>query len=219
MIPKLTFTARDIRKHYGGQPVLRGCSFSFDTSGVYVVMGPNGSGKSTLFRICSLLEDAESGEISYVSNGVPLKKDMSLRRRMTLVLPGIGVFNTSVFNNVAFSLKIRNIQDPERSQRVQDALNIVGLQHKKQQNALTLSSGEIQRLGMARALVINPEILFLDEPTASVDLENVRIIEEIILHLKQEGEGKIILLATHDQAQVDRIGDMLLHLNRGVLSF
>jgi tungstate transport system ATP-binding protein len=72
---------------------------------------------------------------------------------------------------------------------------------------------------MARALVINPEILFLDEPTASVDLENVRIIEEIILHLKQEGEGKIILLATHDQAQVDRIGDMLLHLNRGVLSF
>jgi tungstate transport system ATP-binding protein len=124
-----------------------------------------------------------------------------------------------VFNNVAFSLRIRNIQDPERSQRVQDALSIVGLRHKKQQNALTLSSGEIQRLGMARALVIDPEILFLDEPTASVDQENVRIIEEIILHLKQEGEGKIILLATHDQAQVDRIGDRLLHLNRGVLSF
>ena len=94
--------------------------------------------------------------------------------------------------------------------------SFVGLSHKKDQNALTLSSGESQRLGIARALVIEPEILFLDEPTASVDQKNTEIIETILLKIKKEGRSTIIM-ATHDQDQTRRLADRILRINKGRL--
>jgi len=104
---------------------------------------------------------------------------LRLKRRITLVLPKVGLFNTSVFRNAAYGLTIRGIKGPEAIRRIDKVLDFVGLSHKKVQNARTVSSGEAQRLGIARALVIEPEILFLDEPTASVDQKNTGIIEGI----------------------------------------
>ena len=86
--------------------------------------------------------------------------------------------------------------------------------HKKDQNALTLSSGETQRLGLARALVLDPEVLFLDEPTASIDPDNTRVIEEIILKLRQEART-LVIMATHDMEQVKRITDRVLKIEQG----
>ena len=97
----LTLIVSRICKNYNSKPVLKDCSFSFEKSGTYVLMGPNGSGKSTFFRICTFLEEPDSGEIRYLSGTEIMKNDVRLRRRITLLLPRVGVFNTTVLKNVA----------------------------------------------------------------------------------------------------------------------
>jgi tungstate transport system ATP-binding protein len=213
----LELRVSNISKSYYGDRVLNECSYSFHGSDVYALTGPNGSGKSTFLRICALLEDPDSGELNFYSDDAAVKKDISLARRITLLLPKIGVFNTTVFKNVAYGLKVRGVNDKEISERVERVLDFVGLTHKRKQKALTLSSGETQRLGIARALIIDPEIIFLDEPTASVDLKNTEIIEEIILKLKSES-GSTIIITTHDMAQAERLANKLLIMQDGSLS-
>jgi tungstate transport system ATP-binding protein len=205
-----------IRKAYDGRPVLTDCSYGFNAAGVYALMGPNGCGKSTLLRICSLLEQPDGGELLFSDNGPPLVQDMQLRRRMTLVLPHTGVFNTTVFDNVAYGLRLRGVRRPELEREVAEALAFVGMEHKRKQNALTLSSGETQRMGLARALAIDPEILFLDEPTASVDEANTAIIESIIIRLKKDGRTMVIM-TTHDRDQAARVADHLLMIEQGAI--
>jgi tungstate transport system ATP-binding protein len=135
---------------------------------------------------------------------------------MTLVLPRVGVFNTSVFKNVAYGLAIRGFSRDSIRERVMHSLAFVGLESKREQNGLTLSSGETQRLGIARALALDPEILYLDEPTASIDERNTMIIESIIRAMKHEGRTTVIM-TTHDRAQADRLADRLLIMRQGVL--
>ncbi|MDA8338592.1 MAG: ATP-binding cassette domain-containing protein, partial [Nitrospiraceae bacterium] len=129
----LILSISDIYKSYNGISVLKDCSFSFDDSGIYVLTGANGSGKSTFLRICALVENPDKGEIDYLSGNNIVTKDMELRRRITLVLPKIGIFNTTVFKNAAYGLKIRGIKGKEMEERVNKALDFVGLMHKKNQ--------------------------------------------------------------------------------------
>lgn len=180
-------------------------------------MGKNGSGKSTLLKIASLLETPDSGSVEYYSENILIKHDIELKRRITLVLPRVGLFNTSVYDNVSYGLKVRGITGNELDSRVRNVLNFTGLSHKIRQNALTLSSGEIQRLGIARAIVINPDFLFLDEPTSFIDEENTKIVENIILQLKYQKKSAIVM-TTHDKTQAERLGDTLLVMNKGHLS-
>jgi tungstate transport system ATP-binding protein len=213
----LELVVSNISKSYSSDAILKNCSFTFNSSGIYALMGPNGSGKSTFLRICALLEAPDSGDINFYSEGNPVIKDISLMRRITLLLPKIGVFNTTVYKNVVYGLNIRNPQRNDITSRAENALDFVGLLQKRNQKALTLSSGETKRLGIARALVIEPEIFFLDEPTASVDQKNTEIIDEIIHKLKREGRSTIII-ATHDTAQAERLADRLLFIKHGQIS-
>ena len=199
---------------YNGNPVLRDCSYNFTPGRTYVLQGPNGSGKSTLFRIMALLERPDDGAVIYRDHGQVLKNDLALRRRFTLVLPRTGIFNTTVFKNVAYGLQIRSVNGAQIKTRVDEALDAVGLAHKQRQRALELSSGETKRLGIARALVIKPEVFMLDEPTANIDPANTEIIEGIILKKKQEGQATILMI-THDPAQAQRLGDELLLIQDG----
>jgi len=210
----LRLSASNIWKNYNGDQILRDCSFSFSEQGIYVLTGANGCGKSTFLRICALIEGPDSGKINYFSDGIMVRKNLELKRRITLVLPKVGVFNTTVFNNVAYGLRLRGIRGTEAKERVVKALEFVELRHKMDQNALTLSSGETQRLGIARALVIKPEILFLDEPTASVDQKNTKIIEDIILNVKRDTMATVVI-TTHDKVQASRLADYLLVMNDG----
>jgi tungstate transport system ATP-binding protein len=210
----LSLVVANLSKQYEGKDILKNCSYSFDEVGIYGLIGPNGGGKSTFLRICALLEMPDQGAVRYESAGRMMAPNLELRRRITLVLPKVGVFNTSVFKNVAFGLKIRGGTARSIKAKVSDALDYVGMAHKRDQNALTLSSGETQRLGLARALVVEPEVLFLDEPTASIDPQNTRLIEEIILKLKQEARA-LVIMATHDMEQVKRITDRVLKIDQG----
>ncbi len=211
----MKLTVSHIAKAYEGRAILKDCSYAFERNGTYVLMGPNGSGKSTFLRICALLEDPDGGTVIYGENNTQLQSDMALRRRITLVLPKIGVFNTTVSKNVAYPLRVRGLSHAEIESRVNKTLAFVGLDRKKNQYARTLSSGETQRLGIARALVLDPEILFLDEPTASIDEENTRIIESIIKDMRKDGRA-VVILTTHDNAQAERIADRVLVLDHGV---
>ncbi len=225
---KLRLSVSNISKSYIGKYILKGCSFSFDRGGMYVLMGPNGSGKSTFLRICALLEDPDSGEVSYFSGdptlspplarvgvrGDVLKNDINLRRRITLLLPKIGIFNTTVFKNVVYGLKIRGFKNNEIEEKVIKALEFVNLIHMRDMNALTLSSGETQMLGIARAIVIKPEILFLDEPTASLDPHSTTVIEDIITRIREQN-GMTIIMVTHNIFQAKRLADTVLFMYEG----
>jgi tungstate transport system ATP-binding protein len=177
-------------------------------------MGPNGCGKSTLFRICALIEESDQGEVRYLSGDSVLQPDVSLRRMLTLVLPRIGVFNTSVFRNVAYGLRVRGVARAETAVRVEKALEFVGLTHKRDQNGLTLSSGETQRLGIARAVVLEPAVLFLDEPTAFVDEKSKAQIEEIIQRIRRDGNS-LVVITTHNRVQAERLSDAVLQMSEG----
>jgi tungstate transport system ATP-binding protein len=234
-----------IHKQYGGKAILHDCSYVFNDPGTYVLMGANGCGKSTLLRIMALLERPDRGTIEFFETGRLLSPDaglsqriahlyephskgstfdagrlltpdLALRRRITLVLPRIGLFNTTVWKNVAYGLSIRGLRGAAAEKKISSTLAFVGLEKKLDQHALTLSSGETQRLGIARALVLKPEILFLDEPTASIDEENTGIIESIIRTMKQEGKSMVVM-TTHDRAQAERLADRLLLLKQGAL--
>jgi tungstate transport system ATP-binding protein len=214
---KLGLRVSHIGKAYNGNEVLKDCSFSFAHPGIYVLTGANGCGKSTFLRICSLLEAPDRGEIIYFDERGTVPCDIALQRRITLVLPKIGLFSTTVFKNISYGLRVRGMKGKEAAARVERVLEFVGLSHKKDQNARTLSSGEAQRVGIARALVIEPDILFLDEPTASIDRKNTEIIEDIIQQLKQNGKTTIVM-TTHDQAQARRLADFLMAMHNGEIS-
>ena len=118
-------------KTYNGNPILRDCSFVFAGGRTYVLQGPNGSGKSTLFRLLALLEKPDGGRVEYREDGRALADGLDLRRRLTLVLPRTGIFNTTVFHNVAFGLQIRGFGKAAIRERVAAALTAVGLAHKQ----------------------------------------------------------------------------------------
>lgn len=210
----LRVEAAGLCKSYNGTPVIADCSFVMQGGGTYAVMGPNGCGKSTLCRICALLEQPDSGEVRYRAGDETLHQDMSLKRRVTLVLPKIGVFNTSVWRNVAYGLRVRGVPRDETAVRVDKALALVRLTHKKDQHALTLSSGETQRLGIARAVVLEPSVLFLDEPTAFVDEKSRALIEEIIQEIGGEGDA-LVVFTTHDRSQAARLSDTVFTMRDG----
>jgi tungstate transport system ATP-binding protein len=203
-----------ITRAYDGRQILAGCSYDFEKTGTYVLTGPNGSGKSTFLRICALIEKQDQGAVVYRDGDATLAQDIELRRRITLVLPRTGVFNTTVYKNVAYGLKLRGFPHAAMEQKVGEALSFVGLASKAHQHGRTLSSGETQRLGIARALVLEPEVLFLDEPTASIDQENTAIIESIIVKMK-EGRRSLVIMTTHDRDQAQRLADRLLVIGEG----
>jgi tungstate transport system ATP-binding protein len=132
------------------------------------------------------------------------------------VFPRVGIFNRSVFANVAYGLKFRGLPRKLRRERVLEGLSQVGLTHKVYQPAVTLSSGETMRLGLARALVLDPEVLFLDEPTAHIDQANTEIIETCIHRISTE-LALTLLIITHDPAQAERLQGQKLLLQEGRL--
>ncbi len=210
----LTIEVSGVAKRYGELPVLRECLFTFEANRTYALLGVNGAGKSTLLRILALLENPDSGEVRYLEDGRPLQPDLDLKRRLTLILPQIGVFNTTVFKNVAYGLQIRGVPKKEIKERVESLLALVGLLDKKDHQALTLSSGQVRRLGLARGLVIEPQVLLLDEPTASLDPGNAAIIDAAIRE-RRERRSTTIIMATHDFTQARELADRVLVVEQG----
>ena len=207
---------KKISKTYDGYAALDEGSVVINAGTFNAIIGPNGSGKSTLLRIAALLEEPDNGEVIYRDKTGALKKDILLKRRIAVVLPGDSLFNESVFNNVAYGLRIRGMNRPVVHDKVQNILERFKLSDKARKSVRTLSSGEAQRVAMARALVIGPEYLFLDEPTASLDPVNTEVIETALKETRS-GNGMTVVMITHNMFQAKRLADRVVFMYGGYI--
>jgi len=196
----------NITQKYGGQEIIKDISLKVEQGEVLALIGPTGAGKTTLLRLLDLLEVPSSGSIYFDGTEVTASKRLRLqaRRRMSFVLQKPVVFNMSVADNIACGLKWRKEKESSISQRVQDALELVGMTGYSSRNARNLSGGETQLVAIARALAIAPEILFLDEPTANLDPVSAAKIEEVLAHIIG-GQKTTVVMATHDMSQGQRL--------------
>ena len=202
--PLLPLSVRDLTLRLGGAAVLDGVTFDLGPGGCTVVMGPNGAGKSLLLKLLHGLMAPTSGRIDWAGQAA-----QAVTARQSLVFQRPVLLRRSVAANIDFVLRARG---RERARR--DALlDHVGLVHKAAQPARLLSGGEAQRLALARALATDPEVLFLDEPTASLDPASVLAIEAIVAAARDRGTR--IVFVTHDMGQARRMADDVLFLHRG----
>jgi len=199
-----------LSKSYPEKRVLLDLNFEVSKGEIFAIIGPSGVGKTTLLRIINMLEKPSEGEIYY--NGRKIDWDnLMLRRKMGMVFQNPTVFNSSVYENIAYGLKVRGLGGKIIKDRVEKALQIVGLEGFERKNALSLSGGEAQRTNLASVLVLEPELLLLDEPTANLDPTNVRLIEEAILRANRE-YGSTVILATHNMFQARRLAHKIMFL-------
>lgn len=214
---KLIFKVRNLKKVYNNKIVLDVDNLDFQEGKIYAIVGPNGSGKTTLLNILNLLEKPEEGQIFFHDQEITNKSNedtLEIRRRMTLVNQDPFLFHSTVYDNIAYGLKIRSIPPKVQKSRIKSALNIVGLSGFKDRRANQLSGGEAQRAVIARALVIEPEVLFLDEPTANIDQKHVDVVERIIKKIRKEIKTAVIF-TTHDLSQAYRLADEVISLLDG----
>ncbi len=185
---------------------------------IYGIIGPSGAGKSTLLRILNLLEPPSSGNLFF--NGVPVTKTgkqvLELRRKMTMVFQRPVLFDTSVYNNVNYGLKARGYTRKDITKLVRAALDEVGLTEFADRNARSLSGGEAQRIALARAMVLKPEVILLDEPTSNLDPANVAMMEKITERL-HEKQGTTVIMVTHNIFQAQRLAEEILFFFKGRL--
>lgn len=185
-------------------------SFSISSNEVLAVIGPNGSGKSTLLQTLALLLAPSSGEIVFEGRRIGPDTNQSslvdLRRRMAVVFQEPLLFDTTVFENVASGLKLRGVRGSGLKDRVIPWLEQFGIAHLAERQARVLSGGEAQRVSLARAFVLEPQVLFLDEPFAALDAPSrERLIQDLELLLRKTGIST--LFVTHDRNEALRLGD------------
>ena len=180
---------------------------------IYALTGPNGAGKSTLLRAMALLILPEQGTVSFAASGTG---DLTQQRqKVTLVEQAPYLLQGTVFDNLAFGLKLRSIRGKEQQKRIRSALQMVGLAGFEQRKANRLSGGEVQRVALARALVLQPEVLLLDEPTANIDSKSLQAFEKLLSSLPDY--GVTVVLSTHDLLQPARLGGEMIRIENGRL--
>lgn len=185
-----------VSKLFSGKAALSGIDLEFEPGSFTVLLGPNGAGKTTLLRVMDLILRPDAGEVYY--DGRParaLKRSevIATRRRMTFVEQNPIVFSGSVEWNVAYGLRARGIKG--YMERVREILKLVGLTHLAKTQAQFLSGGETQRLAIARALIVEPEVFLLDEPGSNIDAQSVSMVSSFIK--KAISSGTSVILVTH----------------------
>lgn len=195
----------------GGKILLDNVSFSLPGGGLTALVGPNGSGKSLTLRLCHGLLMPTSGRVSWA---MPL--GMAGWRRHAMVFQKPVMLRRSARANIVHALAAVGMDRRAREKRSDMALERFGMRDLAGRPARLLSGGEQQRLAIARAWAMAPEVLFLDEPTSQLDPGATRQIEEMLATLKTE--GVTLVMASHDMGQVRRLADRVLFLNRGRLA-
>ena len=204
----LPLVLEDVSFAVNGRVIIDRISVEIAAGPRTVILGPNGAGKSVLMRLCHGLLKPTAGVIAWrgPTNG-------GLRQAMVFQRPVM--LRRSVLANVVYGMGLAGIAPRERELRARDVLEAVGLSHLAERPARMLSGGEQQRVALARAWALNPEVLFLDEPTANLDPGATRDIESIVAQM--HASGTKIIMTTHSLGQARRLGDEILFLYEGRL--
>lgn len=220
--------ATGIRKSFGENEVLKDISFTLNKGDVLSVIGPSGSGKSTLLRIITQLEKADGGTLEIGGetlfedkNGVALyKKEKEARRiglRTGLVFQNFNLFpHFSVLRNVTEAeIAVLKMNKADAEEKAMKLLKRMGLESKAKSYPSELSGGQKQRVSIARALALDPEVLFFDEPTSALDPELTREILRVIRDLAEEEMTMVVV--THEMSFAKGISDYAIFMDQGVI--
>ncbi len=203
----------------GGQEALSGLTLDVDKGEMLFVTGHSGAGKSTLLRLIALIERPTSGQVivdGQNTRRVKRRRIPKYRRQIGMVFQDHKLlYDRPVFDNVALPLIIAGVGHREAGRRVRAALDQVGLLHKEKQSPVTLSAGEQQRVGIARAIVTRPKLLIADEPTGNLDPD--LSIEVMRIFRRFNEVGVTLLIASHDISLIDKMGCRRIALEEGRL--
>jgi len=215
----MTVTAelKDVTKAYGNKIVLDAINLKIHEGEILALLGPNGSGKTTILKILAFIENPSSGEVTFQGEEINFKNTEKVRLQSTLVFQKTTVFGTSVYNNIAYGLKLRKVRKETREKEVKKALKLVKLEGFEKRNARKLSGGEQQRVAIARALVLKTKLLLLDEPTANLDPKNAGILEEVIDTVNRENKTTIVM-ATHNMFQAKKLPHRIALMDEGKIT-
>jgi tungstate transport system ATP-binding protein len=204
----LPLTLENVAYASNGQSIIAGVSLAIEAGPSTIILGANGAGKSVLMRLMHGLLQPTAGRVQWNESD-----RASLRRRQAMVFQRPVMLRRSALGNVLYALAVAGVPSAEREAQALAALEEVGLRALAHRPARVLSGGEQQRLALARAWALHPEVLFLDEPTANLDPGAVREIETVIRAF--DAAGTKIVMATHNLGQARRLGDEVVYLQGG----
>jgi len=206
----LPLRLEDVSYVINGRAIIDRISLSIESNARTIILGSNGAGKSVLMRLCHGLLEPTVGRIAW-----NLPERAGERRRQAMVFQRQVMLRRSALGNVIYALKLAGVPSNECKAQAFAALERVGLAHLAKHSARVLSGGEQQRLALARAWALQPEVVFLDEPTASLDPGAAAEVERIIQAIHDAGTK--IVMSTHNLGQAQRLGDEVLFLHQGQL--
>lgn len=201
---------RDITYTRGGQTILQIPDVHLYQGEVVGIMGPNGAGKSTLVKVMALLDEPNTGSIFYHGAVVSVKSfSLEQRRKFAIALQQSLLLNTTVFQNVALGLKLRKLSRDKITEKVHYWLEKFHIAHLANKNAKSLSGGEAQRVNLARAFVLEPEVLFLDEPFSALDFPTkVKLLKDLKSILETTKTTTVFI--SHDMLEVKFLTSKLI---------
>jgi len=214
--PCALLSVEDLRISRGGVSVLNVPYFSIATEEKVAIIGPNGAGKSSFLLGLACLIDRDNGSIIFRGEAVTRSGEIAFRRRIAMVFQEPLLFDTTVLDNVAEGLRIRRINRSEARDRAKESLDLFKVGHLAGRSAHKLSGGEAQRVSLARAFAVRPELILMDEPFSSLDLPTrITLAEDLGRILHESGTAAII--ATHDRIEAFRVVERLLVMECGAV--
>ncbi|MGO9402964.1 MAG: energy-coupling factor ABC transporter ATP-binding protein [Terriglobales bacterium] len=218
-----TFEVQDISFSYEAIPAIRGLTLHIEEGDRIALVGANGSGKSTLLRILDALYFPSAGTVTFKGNALTekhLQQDgfsLNFRRRVALVFqnPDVQLFNPTVFDEVAYGPLQLQWSKEDVMRRVDETLDFMSISHLRERPPYRLSGGEKKRVALASVLVLDPEVLLLDEPTATLDPRSQSQLVDLIQQWK--GTARTVITATHQLEIVEDIADRVLVLEAGTI--
>jgi len=204
---------RGVTKEYGNILALDNASLRVEGGEVFGLIGPNGSGKTTLLRILAAIETPTRGEIHFKGVRIDADNRSLLTRNITMVFQKTVMFTGTVYDNVAYGLKLKGYSRKDVAVIVKEALSTVKLERFEKRSAKKLSGGEQQRVAIARALALDTQVMLLDEPTANIDPKNASIIEDVLKTISQR--KRTVIIATQNMTQAEDLANRVAVLNRG----
>ncbi len=208
---------RNICKNYGSKFVLNNISFTIDKGEVFVLLGPSGCGKSTTIKLINKLLVPDKGQIFINNEDIASINDLDLRKKIGYVIQNVGLFpHMNVEKNIAIVPKLLRLDKDEIHKKVEYLLEFVGLDVQEfiHKYPSQLSGGEAQRVGVARALAGNPEIILMDEPFGALDPVNRYKLQREFLKIKKKLD-KTIVFVTHDIEEAILLGDKIAIMDDG----